>query len=385
MFKRNLVYGATLLVLCAAGGCRDADEPLAPSLNTSAPRAVSAQVTPDPLVPVEALGMSLTLWPYTGSDLAGKKVDPINFLFPGRPDPRQIRALLLSLDGNRPGVPFNCLWKDAAGGSNQTAFAEGAGWVGSSIQLTCGGYDVRFHLRLFSVGNWTLGAAHFEVNITGTQEHESLSWNVARDFVAYDFMRSGKVSGYAPVFVGSQTPTYRTIRQQVWDGIKNTPLAGLVQPVIDDSVHIPNDGAAVALTFSSTPAITPMDETTSFDVTMDQYIPKPFCGGPADYVHVSGLLHVTEHTVVGQDLSYHNTQQMKGDLVVKPVLATGLGPAYKAMIDNVNTSLFTDSQNIVTLYTRQATSPAGNGGVYTEDLKVGPASSTGYSLNVRCD
>ena len=390
-----------LLVVGAAAGCQDAREPTGPALVPVLASGNHTFVTPVPLVPVTFGASSITLWPYTGNDLAGTKVDPINILFPGRGDPRQIRAVLLSLSGNRspmfPNVaPFNCVWKDALGGSNQTGFTEGSGWVGSSIQLTCGDYTVRYHLRLFPVGDWTVGGAHFEVNIPGTQEHESMSWDRARELVLYDFVRSGLLVTALPMLplpVGTLTPTYRTIRPEVWFPLKaaQPALAAYINPVEvgPNDVRIPNDGFAMAINLASTPAVTPMDETSEYDIPMGQMIPKPFCSsGPLDYVYVSGVLHVSEHTVVGTDSSYHNHQQMKGNLDItpmNPLTQQPTGETYKAMIDNTNTSLFTDQQSIVTLYTRQATSPAGTAGMQIEDWKVGPGNSTGYSKTTRCD
>jgi hypothetical protein len=57
---------------------------------------------------VTSLTPSLDFWPYTGTgpDMATEK-DPINLIFLGNAHPLDIRAALMSLDGQR-SLPFNC-------------------------------------------------------------------------------------------------------------------------------------------------------------------------------------------------------------------------------------------------------------------------------------
>jgi hypothetical protein len=103
---------AVLPVPLAVAAC-DHDDALAgpraadPALSTSVPPPAS-------LVSIWAGGGPLSLWPYTCADLAGTPQDPINLLFAGRPDPREIRATLFALAGDRSagGLPnvalFDC-------------------------------------------------------------------------------------------------------------------------------------------------------------------------------------------------------------------------------------------------------------------------------------
>jgi hypothetical protein len=75
-------------------------------------------------------------------------------------------------------------------GANQTSYTEADGWSGSAIQLECGAYEaLRFHLRLFRAGAWTLANAHFETIIPGNQEHQVPSWEQAQQFVTGDIIR----------------------------------------------------------------------------------------------------------------------------------------------------------------------------------------------------
>jgi hypothetical protein len=131
-------------------------------------------------------GSSLTLWPWTGSDFSATASDPVNLLFLGQSDPRLLRAALLMLDGDRTAFglpnqfPFNCTWVDPIDPTPQTTWAEPDGWIGSTIQVECGDFNsIRFHIRLFDAGEWTIGASHLEVRIPGTPGHEIISWELA--------------------------------------------------------------------------------------------------------------------------------------------------------------------------------------------------------------
>ena len=122
---------ALALAACAAESTGPADRP------------AFARTAPAP-AGVVAATPSLSIYPYTlvnfSSDPA-ERFDPVNLIFTGRADPREIRADLLALDGNRPGLPpapfFTCVWRDAIG-DMQTGYSNEGGWVGSVIQLRCG-------------------------------------------------------------------------------------------------------------------------------------------------------------------------------------------------------------------------------------------------------
>lgn len=66
-------------------------------------------------------------------------------------------------------------WSDAIG-SQQATFTDQVGWTASVIQLECGSYvPFRFHVRLFKAGEWTVGNAHVDVLISGTEHREVIS------------------------------------------------------------------------------------------------------------------------------------------------------------------------------------------------------------------
>ena len=170
----------------------------------AAPMPDARGFVPSPLVTAQIGQDAVQFWPYTGTNFAGEPQDPINLIFFGQADPRDIRAALLSLNGDRTALgfpaeaPFNSTWDDAIGdvqtaygatiggemalsptparGNGPDRFCASRGWSGSAIQLACGAYEgMRFHLRLFKVGSWTLGNAHLDVSIPGTTEHQVIS------------------------------------------------------------------------------------------------------------------------------------------------------------------------------------------------------------------
>lgn len=77
-------------------------------------------------------------WPYTSTGFATTGQDPVNIVFIGTADPRQIRATLLGLAGSgRPGplAGFTCTWSDAVG-NPQTSYAQGEGSVAAPFSFS---------------------------------------------------------------------------------------------------------------------------------------------------------------------------------------------------------------------------------------------------------
>jgi len=388
MTKRSLVWCAGLLL--AGGllvGCND-QSVVAPAATTAVARGAVAAVVPSPLQTVDFGDRSLTLWPYTWDGVdPDLKVDPIHLLFPGRGDPRQIRAALLLLGGDRTAFglpdtpPFDCVWEDALGGANQTAYAQDA-WAGSAIQVTCGGFDMRFHLRLFPAGDWSLGAAHFEVNIPGTTEHESLSWELAKTLVLLDLYRAGATPyppGYGPeTGVLSDAPTYRSIRAEVYSQLDDATkqLLGVV-----NSPDIPNTGKAAIVPLAGTPEAEPLLARRELTVNMNQTVPT-FCPEDIPYVHVQGPITFRQQVVVTPSGNYMSRVKAQGTLEV----ATFTGETYKAVIHDQERNVVTDHNTLVTLFQMQAVVPAGTyAGKLTIGIRVGPGGSTGYVGEYRCD
>lgn len=408
MTRQKTVVLGVLLASALLVACADSQEPVSPLAKAAAARHdVAGQPAPSPLNTVFVPGgASLTLWPYTGSDFSSTPVDPINLAFPGR-TPMEVRAALMSLDGNRstlaaalglPALPAefqplaSCTWKDAAGGGNQTAYSQAGGWAGSAIQLTCGIFQIRFHVRLFSAGSWTLGGAHFEVQIPGLPNHESLSWDRAQQFVAYDLNRSGLLDSQFPMVplpTGSQTPTYRTINPAVYGGLPAL-LKGFIGAVVDNSgVHIPNDGYALAFNLATVPPIVPMTADQDFTLQMDQVSPKIFCAtSPYDYVYVTGPMHVTQHVEVTPSGNYFNSQRMEVQLTVFQFdLATMsvTGAPFQGIITDVNNGQITGAVQVVTDSLFESMFPSAPGrGTTTTWLRVGPGNSSTFRTDTVC-
>jgi hypothetical protein len=218
----GVVAGLAMAVLT---GCTDDQNPVA----TNGPEAELHRATyPPPAGLVTAGGVEIL--PYTLNHYQAEHQDPINLIFTGNASPLNIRAALMSLNGDRTGLgaidpalaplaAFDCTWKDALGGDEQVTFANDK-WAGSVIQLSCGDYQpARVHLRLFPAGDHTVGNAHFEILIPGTADHQVLSWELAETLVFADFMRGGLGGPVGGTGLITEQPTYRTIIPQIFNGL----------------------------------------------------------------------------------------------------------------------------------------------------------------------
>jgi hypothetical protein len=256
---------------------------------------------PSGLVHVSAGDERLTVWPYTTDDFETPS-DPVNLIFPNA-DPREIRQELMKPKGAREFpyylFPFgNCQWTDAMG-YEQAAFGRPERWVGGAVQLACVhdghplGDPFRFHVRLFRIGKHTIANAHFEVLITGTAEHQVLSWDFARDFVAADLVGTDDVLLSTEDVPMIPEGSFRTVLRIVYDGVAGAPggaallhLLGFPDQPDPGDVPIPTDGEAVALStdIEFVPQRTHTVQTTQVSYSVD--LPKPFCGGPAHFVRL---------------------------------------------------------------------------------------------------
>ena len=314
---------------------------------------------------------TLTLWPYTSSDFE-TKADPVNFVFLNA-DPRAVRQELLKLGPSRP--PFSslplgagaCTWMDAMG-YEQAAWGAAEGWVGGSVQLACVvstaqplGSPFRFHVRLFRVGAHTLGAAHFEILIPGTAEHEVLSWELAKQLVAYDVGRTQTlVAAPAPVGLAA-SGAFRAVRRPVYDGLVKMGLGpflsalGLV-PTGPGDVPLPWSGAALALetAIGFEPRQQKLEATAA--VTYDVVVPRPFCAsGPYDLVRLQGPLHFAQAVHTNPSGKYERSYALGGILRVTPMrplpdgsfVPTG-APSVDASISETHRSMITDNYDEIT-------------------------------------
>ncbi len=296
----------------------------------SAACPVPLYAAPGPLVAVNFGENHLRFWPYTGNDFSGEPQDPVNLIFFGKADPRDIRAALMALSGDRtafgypPMPPFNSTWDDAIG-DVQTGFSEADGWSGGCIQLACGEYGpIRFHVRLFKMGKWTVGNAHFEVLIPGTTDHQVLNWEVAEQLVIADFMRSGLLDANLPMIPTdpiNQSP-WRAIPSIIYNGLPVEVRAFIGGPMGDvaDDVPMGTDGRAIILNLAGKVPFSPEIRVQDFVINFDQVIPKPFCSSePYDYVYVNGPVHLMQTTEVQENGTYKMAFRATGDLIVVPV------------------------------------------------------------------
>ena len=293
------------------------------------------QRPPSGVVRVSAGGESLIVWPYTTDDLQTPS-DPINLIFPNA-DPRAIRQELMKLEGNR--SPFSglsiqgCRWTDAMG-DEQAAFGRPERWVAGAVQLACApegaplGIDFRVHVRLFRVGRDTIGGAHLDFLIPGTAEHETLSWDFPRAFVAYDMARIGAV--VAPVGM-IPAGTFRAVRRLIYDGLHDNGAGSFLdklglEPPLDKTadVPIPTDGHALAFVTAIDFAPARTHVVTTTQVTYHVVAPKPFCAaGPADYVLLEGPLQFIQSVSTEPSGLYERTYGFAGTLHVTPYGVAG--------------------------------------------------------------
>lgn len=403
--------GAVVFVLAfSVVGCTDAPTTPVRDVPTVRPEQLAAPRNEPPapagLVTVAFGGGSLTLWPFTADDLGDKVADPINALFAGTNagyvDPLRIRAALRRLDGNRtaygfpptPGLPFDCTWRDAVG-DEQSAFAEPEQWTGSAIQLQCGEFGpLRFHVRLFGEGPWTIAGTHFELNIPATTTHRVLSWIVAREFLTADLIRSGILAA-APGFSAPITPTPAFGKEPIEVPVYNSlpvglraliggPLGNVGSPVI-----APNDGKArLFVVGKAEPIVADLSEQ-KFTLQFNQTIPKPFCGGPTDFVKVTGPIYYQSTARVTPAGAYHRTYSARADLNVVAVDAvTGqLGPVQLAKILQEHEGSITPAGALARMsYSQRLFKTDGAAGdVQLEVRHFGTRGHDQYRLSETCD
>lgn len=337
---RRIAIVPWFLAVIAMAGCNAGPESGSDAGRLLAPGDASVPGSPPNRVSLDLGGAGLEVWPYTGSDFEGAPVDPVNLVFVGEADPAAIRAALLALDGSRPGLPpvfpFTEPWSEAIG-DVQTGYAEPGGWTGSVIQLQLGAYDpVRFHLRLFRAGELpdgrvvTLGAAHFELLIPKTSEHQVLSWELAEQMVAYDIARTGLLAAPpAPTAVINRAPAWREIPDVIYNELPDELvfLVGGPATPVSVAVPIPSDGRGTVLVLGGSAGIPAGTLTQNLSIVFDQVVPKPFCAdGPFDWVLVTGTVDFTREGTVDASGQYAYAAGYEGVLLATPVDITRTPP-----------------------------------------------------------
>ena len=411
MQSRALLHAAAGLLLLAASGCdRVATDPLQMAYEpreavVNAGTDVARQdgsAVPSDLVTVSDAAGALTLWPYTGSDLAGHASDPVNLLFTGDADPARIRDALLGLDGDRTAFgfpaayPFDARWSDAIGDAHAT-YTQDGGWSGSVIQLQLGAYEpVRVHLRLFRAGNgWTVGAAHFEVKIPGTADHQVLSWELAEKVVVADLARSGLLDAehpFAATDAINPAPGFRTIPSVIYNQLP-PELVGAVggpAPPVSADVPIATDGHATILHLARHANPAAGTRSQSFTLQYQQVIPKPLCSdGPTDWLLVTGPVTLTGmHTADGLG-GFTYTSSLSGQLMAQPVdLSTNppqpVGVPFPVAIEDRQSGTLDATTSSVTARATRLASESGGSEFRRSDLRVSTRGGTHYLESTHC-
>jgi hypothetical protein len=352
---------------------------------------------------------TLSLYPYTRTEFAsGADFDPINLVFTSHADPRSIRALLLGLNGDRtaqlapsvpgypPVAPFNCRWHDAIG-DMQTAYGGDEGWAGSVIQLACGDFGpVRFHVRLFRLGAFTVANAHFEMLIPGTADHQVLSWERAEELVAYDLLRSGLVdpAGVSVTDVIT-TAEHRTILKDLWNALASSAdgqaVLGFVRldfsapaPLVSTDQPIRNgDGRATVIPIGGDVTGTTGTTTESVPIEFGQDIPRPFCAGVPRFIHVGGHLDLVKSVTVDAGGGFSSSYQTHGKLSARDLVT---GSEYFANVaEHQETQMSDDGQSVLaTVERKELPSGLADNGSLTTRLKVGPTGVTQFTRRESC-
>jgi len=413
-----LLVPFVVVLIAALAGCQR--DPVGGALGPGDPSAdgtgrwvsvaarMGSDTPPADIATVDFAGQSMHLWPYTGNSFDGTSVDPMNLIFVGKADPRAIRAALMSLDGNRtafgmPDVyPFNATWSDAAG-SVQTAYGDGEGWVGSVIQLQLGRYEYgRGHLRLFRTGKtfgsggvWTLGAAHFEILIPGTADHQVLSWEVARQIVVVDLMRTGLLDAEAPLVeteVIYQAPTYRDIPPYIYNELPEE-LRNLIggPPVpVSEPVGILSSGRATILNLAGEATIAPGTWTDAFTLEYGQFAPKPFCDATGtEWIYLEGPVSIAKTVTVDGSLGLSFVHALTGRLKVTPMDMTvqppvPSGPSYYANVGEEQNGTTSTGDALVMAAVKQLGSGEGGVQMLRTRLRIGTFGLDRYTAEMKC-
>lgn len=279
-------------------------------------------------------------------------------------------------------------------GANQTGYATPSGWTGSAIQLECGDYGpVRFHLRLFSAGDWTIANGHFEVQVQGTNAHEVLSWELAKQLVTPDIVRS-RVLGAAPASTGLITPapTYRTINPTIYN-LLPAALRFLVTgnpSTVTAPVPIANDGRATIFRFARDVQGERSVARREFVLNFNQTIPKPFCvRSPYDYLRVTGPIDFSQQVVVSGSGNFISRFHARGQLQlipVNPLTGAVVGDALTARVMEHDRSVVTDQVTLVAALQLQVILPVKDlaSGSMRATLHVGPGGSDHDELVISC-
>jgi hypothetical protein len=353
---------------------------------------------PSNLKTVTSDSKSLTFWPYSGENFSGQSQDPINLIFIGSADPREIMAGLMSLDGDRsafglpPVAPFNATWTDAIG-DVQTGYGNPDGWVGGVIQLACGDYGpARFHLRMFRMGEWTVANAHFEVLIPGTTDHQVLSWELAENFILVDMIRSGLLGALPDTTEVINEIDFRSIPAQIYNLLPVELKVAIDGPLGSVAVDVPikSDGRAVVFNLAGSVSAVEDYRVQDFVIDFDQVIPKPFCAtSPYDYLYVTGPVHLYQSTKINGAGKYNINFEANGELTVvpiDPISGQPVGEPMKAIVKETHKGSLDDKSFSASSWLFQKLVPAADddAGSMIRRLRVNSQGNNDYEEGGDC-
>ena len=393
--SRTTNLAAAVFVILAASACDEDRNALAPD-GITAPKAsqLSEFAAPAGIVTLSLAGAEADVWPYTSTGFGTTPQDPVNLVFAGAADPRQIRSTLMSLSGSgRPGplAAFSCTWSDAVA-DPQTSFSNSEGWVPSAVQLQCGNFSgPRFHVRIYRQGNLTLANAHYEILIPGTNMHEVLSWELAEALVMADFARSGFLAAApAASAVITAAPYYRAVQAAIAASIPSAQIAALGLNVNGDgTASIPNDGRATLLQLGGAAPVVDGISESNFVIQFGQVIPKPFCSvGTTGYLFAAGpiTIHMRSGIVDG---NFESTLTSAGTLTLvefNPITRQPTSAPYQGVVsENTSVKLTNGSSWVDFLSRREETPDTGlTRGIRTETLRARQHGADDYDLHIDC-
>jgi hypothetical protein len=383
----------SLMGWAVLGGCSDEPVPTGPGSGDElalevGPDGATASSTP-----------TLTFWPFTGrTPSMSTPSDPINLIFLGEADPRDVRAALMALEGDRsptfpPVFPFDCTWEDAMG-SIQTAHEPSDGWTGSAIQLQCGTYDaLRFHIRLFRQGAQTIANVHMDVLIPDTPTHDAISWEAAEQFVTFDVARTGLLGaapGQTPQI--NPSPSYREIRAAVYNGLPSALRAFIGGPPGNVSAPVPmlTDGQATVLYLAGKAPRNAGTLRQRLQLQFGRVIPSPVCStGPTDVVLVQGPVDLMGDFTQTGGGPFFSRFSVSGALTVTPIdISTGQpsGPSYRAKISERHTGQITNGVTSASSFISQTELPQGEAGRgrLVVEMRVAPGQAPKFIFREDC-
>jgi hypothetical protein len=163
----------------------------------------------------------------------------------------------------------------------------------------------------------TIGGTHWDLNVPGTNEHEVISWEVPEQLLMVDMIRTGLLAGLPQETAQiNDAPTFRVIRAPVYAGI---PLALKTIAGITGGPAIPTNGRARLFNVGTEEPIVPDVVEQQFTIQFNQIIPKPFCGGPSDFLRVQGPIVFTGVARVTPSGTYQRESSATADLTAVAV------------------------------------------------------------------